>query len=417
MKWIVSLLLAGTLATGCSTIAPEKKVRKPISVTHSVTDEQFRRSLGHLLSAPTVNGNNVIKLENGDQIFPAMLAAIRKAQHSITFENYIWNSGKVSDSFIEALTERARAGVKVHALIDSKGSKSLSSADRSRLREAGAQLVSYNSFNLFRPFGLNHRTHRKLLVVDGRFGFAGGVCLRDDWAGNGDQPKHWRDLHFAIEGPVVAEIQTVFMENWLQAHSEILHGDDYFPKLEPAGEMSAHFFRSGPRDSAENARISYLYAIDAARTNIRLAHAYFVPGKRIIEALLRARQRGVEIQIIVPAKNDNFVVNKASRSRWGELLKAGVKFFEYQPSYYHCKVMIVDDAWVTLGSVNLDERSLRFNDEANLNVLSPTLAHQLTQTFDSDKSKCRTLTEKNYKRRNFVGKVSDRFFGIFGSQL
>jgi cardiolipin synthase len=207
------------------------------------------------------------------------------------------------------------------------------------------------------------------------------------------------------------------MENWLQARSEVLHGDDYFPKVEPVGSMPAQFFRSGPRDAAENARISYLMSIGAARTNIRMAHVYFVPSKVVLEALLKARQRGVKVEVIVPGKVDNIATDKASRSRWGKLLKSGVKFYEYQPSYYHCKIMIVDDAWVTAGSVNFDERSFRLNDEANLNVLSRELAAQLTESFERDKTRCRVLTERHYKRRGWYGRFWEQFFALFRSQL
>jgi cardiolipin synthase A/B len=411
------MLLVGLLVTGgCSTLAPEKQIDKPIDVGYSVTDEEFSRSIGHVLSAPVVDGNNVIELLNGDQIFPAMIAAITNAKKSITLEMYIWSSGEVSRLFINALTERARAGVKVHLLVDATGSSKLKRADREELREAGAEVVSYNSFHLLRPFGLNHRTHRKMMVVDGRIGFAGGVCLSDDWSGNAE-PGHWRDTHFAIEGPVVAQIQGVFMENWLQAQSEVLHGEDYFPKLDSSGSMPAQFFRSGPRDAAEHARLSYLMAIGAARTNIRLAHVYFAPSKVVLEALLEARKRGVEIEVIVPGKVDNFVVDKASRSRWGQLLKAGVKFYEYQPTLFHCKIMVVDDSWITAGSVNFDERSFRVNDEANLNVWSRELAAKLIQTFEKDKTQCRELSENNFKRRNWCGRAFEQFFGLFRSQL
>jgi cardiolipin synthase len=410
-------LLVGLLVTGgCSTLAPEKQIRKPIQANYSVRDPQFARSIGHVLSAPMVEGNNVIELLNGDQIFPAMLAAIRKAEKSITLETYIWSSGKVSASFIEVLTERARAGVKVQVLVDATGSARLSKADRALLTEAGVELSNYNPLHLLRPFGLNHRTHRKTMVVDGRIGFIGGVCLSDDWAGNAE-PGRWRDTHFGVEGPVVAQIQAVFTENWLQARSEVLHGNDYFPKLEPAGGMTAQCFRSGPRDAAENARMSYLLAIAAARTNIRLAHVYFAPGNVVVEALLQARKRNVDVEVIVPGKVDNVVVDKASRSRWGKLLKAGVKFYEYQPTMYHCKIMVVDDIWVTAGSVNFDERSFRINDEANLNVLDQGLALKLTETFEADKAKSRRLTEKNFKRRSWFGRGMEQFFGLFRSQL
>jgi cardiolipin synthase A/B len=207
------------------------------------------------------------------------------------------------------------------------------------------------------------------------------------------------------------------MDNWVQARSAVLHGEDYFPALEPAGTMTAQFFRSGPKDSAENARISYLFAIAAARKSIRLAHAYFVPDSLAIDALVAARKRGVKVEIIVPDKIDNFLVKKASRSRWGKLLDAGAEFYEYQPTLYHCKIMIVDDVWVTVGSVNFDERSFHANDEANLNVLSPDFAKEMIESFDADKAQSIRLTAKDFKRRNIFSKAFEEFVGLFRSEL
>jgi cardiolipin synthase len=216
-----------------------------------------------------------------------------------------------------------------------------------------------------------------------------------------------------VEGPVVGQIQGVFTENWLQARSEVLHGDEYFPSPADAGAMLAQCFQTGPHNSPESARLAYLFSIAAARKHIRLAHAYFVPDALATKALVEARRRGVRIEIIVPGKSDNAVVAKAARSRWGILLKAGVEMYEYQPTLYHCKIMIVDDAWVSVGSVNFDERSFRYNDEANLNVLNQELAAQLIRSFEADKSLSHRLTIDNFDRRNFVSKAFDQFVGLF----
>lgn len=422
---LACLVLAGSL--GCSTVtskvtSPEKEIRWRVKADYSVKDLEFRNSMSQLLGAPLVEGNNVVALLNGDQIFPAMLAAIRGAEKSITLESYIWSSGEVSSQFVEALAERARAGVKVHIIADMLGSLKLKKADVDRMTEAGAKFARYNPpivFNLSLPFKLfrmNHRTHRKLLVVDGRVGFIGGVCLSDSWLGNAE-PGHWRDTHFRVEGPVVAQMQGVFAENWLEARSEVLHGRDYFPELKPAGTMAAQCFASGPKDRAEQARLSYLLSMAAAQKNIRLAQAYFVPGKLAIETMLAARRRGVKIEVLVPAKTDLFVVRSASRSRWGELLAAGVEFYEYQPTLYHCKILIVDDTWASVGSVNFDEQSFRHNDESNLNVLDPNFAAELIKIFEDDKSKSRQLTKSDFKRRSWFTKFFDRLFGVFHADL
>jgi cardiolipin synthase len=407
-----TLPLVLLLSAGCSTFAPEKRIRQSIRADYSVTDPQFANSISHLLNAPLVPGNDVVELLNGDQAFEAMLDAIHRAQKTVTLEQYIWSSGKVTTRFVNALSERARAGVKVHIIIDAAGSLAFKRSDVQALRDAGAQLVRYNLPHVLRIFGTNHRTHRKLLVVDGRIGFIGGICISDAWAGNAEPPQ-WRDTHFRVEGPVVGQIQGVFTVNWLQARSDVLHGEDYFPPPAHAGSMLAQCFQTGPHESPETARLAYLFSMAAARKHIRLAHAYFVPNALATKTLVEARRRGVRIEIIVPAKSDNAVVAKAARSRWGKLLEAGVEIYEYQPTLYHCKIMIVDDAWVSVGSVNFDERSFRYNDEANLNVLNQELAAELIESFEADKALSRRLTIDNFDRRNFVSKSIDQFVGLF----
>ena len=370
-----------------------------------------------LLGPPLLEGNTVRVLSNGDQIFPAMLEAIHGAERTITIEQYIWSPGKVSAQFVEALSERARAGVKVHIIVDGIGSMKLTKADLKPLLDAGAEFVRFNSPGWFRWFKVHHRTHRKLMVVDGKIGFTGGVCMSDEWLGNAESREAWRDVHFRVEGPVVAQMQAAFMDNWIETRSELLDGVEYFGEDRRIGEVKVQCFKSGPTDGAENARLGYLLSIAAARKSIRLAHAYFVPDDAAVEALLEARRRGVQIEVIVPAKTDAEIVGQASRSRWGKLLEAGVAFYEYQPSLYHLKVMIVDDAWVTSGSVNFDERSFRMNDEANLNVQDPELAARLVQVLEEDKKKSRHLTAEDFNRRPWLVRCWESFIGLFHSQL
>jgi cardiolipin synthase len=231
------------------------------------------------------------------------------------------------------------------------------------------------------------------------------------------EPPRWRETHFRIEGPAVRQMQAAFIDNWLQVRSEVLHGAEYFPHVKPAGTAKAQVFKSGPRDGAEHARLVYLFSIGAARRHIRLAHSYFVPNDLLTKALVDARRRGVKIEVIVPRDIDHFAVERAARSRWGELIEAGVEFYEYEPTLYHLKIMIVDDVWVTAGSVNVDERSFRINDEANLNVLDREFAAKLIRSFENDRSKSRRLSARDFKRRNWFSKFCDRFFGLFESQL
>ncbi len=399
-------------------VTSAKKVGKLIETTYSVSDPAFRETMGNLVGPAFTSGNRVQELLNGDQIFPAMLKAIQQATNSITFENYIWESGEVGTKFVEALVERAKAGVKVHAIVDGMGTLKLDDEDIDKMKAAGIHFVKMGRDKWYKlKLSLNHRTHRKLLVVDGRIGFTGGVCIGDKWMGDGDKKDHWRDTHFRLEGPAVKQMQGIFAENWLLTTSEVLQGPKYFPETESSGASLVQCFKSGPKDGEENARLVHLLAIAAARKNIRLSHAYFVPDDLSMDQLIAAKKRGVKIEIIVPFKNDSQIGKAASRSRWDKLAEAGIEFFEYTPSLYHCKVMIVDDVFVSAGSVNFDNRSFRLNDEANFNVLDEKFTEAQIKVFEDDKAKSSPLTAATLKNRPWYSKLADHSAGILRSQL
>jgi len=394
-------------------------IAEPMELNYGPDDPGFADSLGPLLSAEFTSGNRAELLANGDGFFPPMLAAIATAKHSITLETYIWSSGKISDQFIAALTERARNGVKVHVMVDGMGILKFSDADQRKLLDAGVEFVVYAREHWWdiKP-DINHRTHRKLLIIDGRIGFTGGMCVDDRWLGNGATPEVWRETQIRLEGPVVRQMQAVFITNWLQTTGRMLIGTDYFPPGQPLlpGKL-AQCYQSGPSDHPENARISYLLAIASARKSIRIAHAYFVPDDLAIEMILQARQRGVEVQVVVPAINDSRFGRAASRSRWGKLLAAGVEFYRYEPAMYHCKIMIVDDNFLTIGSVNFDNRSFGINDEVNVNILDHEIARQGLAQFESDLRQSSPLTLEEFEGRPGWQKLLDHFCGIFRSQL
>jgi cardiolipin synthase A/B len=413
--WLLCLILAApALREGA---AVEKIIRFPIETDYSVTNAVFLDSITHHLRAPLAEGNKIKELINGVEIFPAMLEAIRGASNSITFENFVWRSGELSDQFIEALSERARAGVKVHCIVDSFGAFKFKRADRNRLREAGVELKIFNQIWPWNCWEWNHRTHRKSLVVDGRTGFIGGICIADEWLGDADYYRRWRDTEYRIEGPVVGQLQGVFMDNWMRCTSQVLHGTNYFPRLEPVGQSIAQCFKSGPADGAENARLLYLYSIAAARKTIRIAHSYFVPDNLAIDMLVAAAKRGVRIEIITPGIIDWNIVRRAARSRWNRLLDAGVTFYEYQPARYHCKVMIVDDVWVTCGSINFDDRSFRINGEGNINIYDPIFALRQVEIFERDKERSVRIEREMFRKRPWYMKRIEHFWGLFRGLL
>jgi cardiolipin synthase len=345
-----------------------------------------------------------------------MLKAIQGATNNVMFENYLWSSGSLSDQFIAALTERARAGVDVRIIVDSFGSE-MDGDDVDKLRDGGAKFVFYNP-----PFPhfihrLNFRDHRKILIVDGAIGFCGGACISDAWKGHAQNSELWRDTHFMVEGPLVGQLQGVFAANWLKIEGEMLFGENFFPTLAPRGDCVAQAFKSSPEGARETARLVYLSAIAGSRHNIRIAQSYFVPDDLSIEALIDACHRGVRVEIITPSHIDAGAVRRASRSLWPQLLRAGVIFYEYGPAMYHCKIMIVDDYFVTAGSVNFDERSFHINDESNINVLDHALAAQLVADFERDKAQSTEMTERRMKRTAWHKRAYEWFAGLFRSQM
>ena len=399
-------------------ITSARIVRHPVVLGHGPSHPVFADSLGPLVGADFLEGNNSRALINGERFFPVMLDAIREAKKSVTLETYIWSSGKISDQFIEALTESAKKGVKVHVLADGMGTLKLSKEDRERLKDGGVNFLIYGREHWYdiKP-NINHRTHRKILVIDGRVGFTGGMCIDDHWLGDADSEKVWRETQVRLEGPAVRQMQATFAANWLQTAGDVLTGPDYFPKSEPAGDVLAQVYRSGPNENPENARIAYFMAIASARKSIRIANAYFVPDDLAIDMLIRARQRGVSVQVILPAINDSKIGRAASRSRWGKLLEAGVEIHQYLPAMFHCKVMIVDDVFVTVGSVNFDNRSFAINDELAVNLIDASAARELLRSFSQDLKRSRQVTIEEYRSRPLHIKAFDRACGLLRSQL
>jgi cardiolipin synthase len=265
---------------------------------------------------------------------------------------------------------------------------------------------------------MNNRTHRKILVVDGRIGYTGGVGIGDEWRGDARNPGEWRDTHFRLEGPAVAQMQAAFMENWIEVTGEVLHGAEYFPELAKAGSSLAQFFVSSPGGGGESAQLLYLMSIAAAARSIQLSAAYFVPDNNEVRQLVAARKRGVRVQIIVPGPvTDSSLVRRASRSTWGELLRAGVEIYEYQPTFFHVKVMSVDGVWVSVGSTNFDSRSFSTNDEANLNVYDRGFAEAQERIFAADLARSRRITLEEWQGRPLAERLWEHASGLFSSQL
>ncbi|PPU57582.1 cardiolipin synthase B [Xanthomonas codiaei] len=397
---------------------PEKKLQHIPKHLYDVADPQFKREMSVLLGPAILPGNRIDVLNNGHEIFPAMLAAIRSAQHTITFETYIYWSGEIGREFSDALSERARAGVAVRVTIDWGGSLKMDHALVDTMTEAGVEVHRYRPLAWYSLHRVNNRTHRKLLVIDGRIGFTGGVGVADQWMGDAQDPEHWRDTHYRIEGPVVAQVQTAFNDNWIKTTGRVVNGAHYYPALDAAGDSDAQLFVASPAGGSESMHLMYLVAIAAARSTIDLAAAYFVPDALITRSLLEARGRGVAIRVLLPGKHiDAVSVRLASKASWEPLLQAGIEIHEYQPTMLHTKLLIIDGLLVSVGSTNFDIRSFRLNDEASLNVYDRALAARMTEVFERDLQRAERYTLQRWLARPLRQKLGEKLVFPFRSQV
>ena len=409
---LVACLVIVNFTTG------EKKIDRHVERMYSLDDPQFAHELGVLLGPAFVGGNTAKALLNGDEIFPPMLQAIREAKASITFETYIYWSGDIGRQFATALVEAAQRGVKCHVLLDWVGSVKMDSVLINQMTAAGIQVQRFHPPHWSNLARLNNRTHRKLLVVDGRIGFTGGVGIATAWTGHAQDPAHWRDTHFQIGGPAVAQMQSVFLDNWVKVTGQALHGVAYFPPITEQGSMAAQMFSSSPSGGSESMQLMYLFSITAAAKSIDLSAAYFVPDDLMRTALVDAMRRGVKVRVIVPGAHiDSETVRSASRATWGPLLLAGASIAEYEPTMYHCKVMIVDGLLTSVGSTNFDNRSFRLNDEATLNILDAAFARQQTDSFNADLAKSRIIDFVAWANRPWTEKFAEHWSRLIASQL
>jgi cardiolipin synthase A/B len=421
LVWIIAGAIVATLAVvvlASNLRTPEENIQHQVHHLYGVVDPQFEREMGTLLGPAILQGNQITALQNGDEIFPAMLKAIRAAQYTITFETYIYWSGKTGEEFARALGERARAGIKVNLMLDWLGSEKITPQLLTQMKEAGIEVERYHPLQWFSLGKLNNRTHRKVLIVDGKTAFTGGVGIADQWTGHAQDPDHWRDMHFLVEGPVVAQFQSAFLDNWIKTTGRVLNGDTYFPKLPSPGEMKMHLFVSSPAGGSESMRLMYLMAITAAEHSIDIEAAYFIPDELMSRELIKARTRGVRIRVLLPDKHiDSETVRIATKRAWGPLLRSGVEIHEYDPTMLHCKMLIFDHFMVSVGSTNFDMRSFELNDEASLNVYDAQFAQRMTAVFEEDLNASTPYDYLRWQQRPWMEKLAEVVLIPIRSQL
>ena len=389
-----------------------------LSQRTSVHDADFLYTIQSTCQAALHHGNRVTVFTNGPAFYPAMLEAIRGARRSINMECYIFQHGRVGRQFIDALSERARNGVNVTIVIDAIGSFSMWGRPAARLRAAGCRLMSYQALRWYSLHRINNRTHRELLVVDGEVAFVGGAGIADWWAfPEGRRRQPWRETMARIEGPIVAALQGVTAENWLECCGEILTGPDYFPSLTPRGETTAFVVKSSPSDRATASRVSFQLLIEGADHTVRMGTPYFLPDRAFRKSLVMMAGRGVHITVIVPGPHtDQHWVRLASRRMWGQLLRAGVRIFEYRPSMMHAKTLIVDELWSVMGTTNIDNRSFEHNDEVNVAMRDPAVAARLLQDYERDLGVSDEITLERWLRRPIWEKIVGPFIWILERQ-
>jgi cardiolipin synthase len=380
-----------------------------------IGEPSFFPTIEGLTDAPITGGNKIEILQNGDNLFPAMLRDIKNAKETITFAQYLFKDGQLANELMQSFAERCRAGVQGLLLLDSHGSSEVSDALVSLVTTAGCKLEFFRRVRapqVILPWKLlqyNYRNHRRILVIDGRIGFTGGYGIADKWLGDGRTEDHWRETNLRIEGPAVKFLQAGFAESWLEATGALIGGDGFFPPLQARGKMPAQVVKSSPVGGSFQNYLLYLLSINSAKKSILISNPYFIPDDRMIDALLQAAQRGVKVNVLVPGKIDHKITYRASRRNYGRMLLGGIAIWEYMPALLHSKTMVVDGVWATVGSTNFDNRSFALNEELNLTLYDRTLAGELEQAFWQDVKFARKVTYEEWQERG----LKEKFFELF----
>ncbi len=403
-------LLVLTVLAGCATSYGKRTVYE-YQPSYGVASPEFRHML-EVQVGGLPGGNRAELLNNGDAFFPAILEAIGAAKASVNIELYIFAEGAVAERFVGALCAKAREGVEVRVLVDSVGERLGKLGET--LKECGVNFQVYKPHKIFSIAKTGDRTHRKIITVDGRIGFTGGLAIDDRWAGDARNPGEWRDTVVRVEGPVVLGLQQVFLEDWLYTTGEVLDGPRQFPVAEPVGDVRARPVASSRTSQLSMAKLHYYMPLQAARDHVWIENAYFLPDKDIRAALCAAARRGVDVRVVVPGEHiDIKAVRYAAREMYEELLGAGVKIYEYRPTMIHCKVMVVDGVWSSIGSMNFTSRSMKANAEANIAIYDAAFAARVRAVIDADIALSEQVLLEQWRKRGSGEKTKEWFYGLY----
>lgn len=425
MRWRTTSVSMAVASSGIALVALQAAKHRRIAALGytfpecpEVTDPAFERLLEATVGSPVTGGNVVTVLRNGARIFPAMLDAISGAERTIDFLTYVYWAGSIADDFVVALEERARAGVEVNVLLDAVGAAKMDRSQTARLQEAGATVAWFRPPRWYTLHKLDNRTHRKILVVDGTVGFTGGVGIAEEWTGDCEDMGHWRDTHLRLEGPAVRGLYSGFLENWAEATRAVRAGA-HLPDLSPSTDgIRAHVTRSSASPGGTEAELLLHLAASAARSRLWVTSAYFAPPAALIDALIDAAQRGVDVRVLVNgAAGDKEVVRQAGRRSYQRLLDGGVRVFEYQRTMLHAKTITVDRAWATVGSINMDNRSNTINDELNVSVFDESVVGELDTAFANDLADSEEIEPHRWSNRSPVTRLKEMAAGTVRAKL
>ena len=377
----------------------------------------FVHSAATFLNVPILRGGRAEILQNGDRFYSAMLEAIGGAKDTVNFEVYIFDSDETGRRFIDAFTERARAGVEVRLLLDWFGSIRLKRADRRELRDAGVRLEFFRPFALRNLVRMYRRTHRRAIVIDGKVGFTGGAAISDKWRGDTRNPKEWRDSMTRVTGALVIGVQSAFAANWVYCCGEVIAGPRFYPLTEDGGPACGLSVVSSPSDAQQPIRLLFWLSFINAQRRLWIASSYFIPDEQLRKAVESRARAGVDVRILVPGNHtDAIPVQYAGRGYYEELLEAGVRIFEYQASMMHAKTVLVDDGWTLVGSANMDERSMEINEENLLGIAESGFARAVVEGIELDLTRSKEISLDAWRRRPIYHRVLEKVAKILIEQ-
>jgi cardiolipin synthase A/B len=416
--WAVVIIAVVLVVMAVILWSVKRRARLHLHLEQSQDMHEILHSIAGLTQSTVLPGNSFTLLQNG-AFFESLFADLAKAKSSINLETFLAKEGEVTRNVASLLTEKARQGVPVRLTLDGSGGKHFGKDQIKQMRDAGAHVCRYHPFNIAGLGRINNRTHRKIVVIDGRIGYVGGHCLVDTWLGTAQDKKHFRDITARVEGPVVAQLQSAFIDNWVEETGAVFGGDEYFPRLQPCGEIEGHVVWVTPQGAPSTMKILYYMAIQSAKKSVTIQNPYFLPDPDARKALLEAVKRGVRVRIMMPSDSasDSPFVQHASHHHFGTLLKGGVRIFEYGRTLLHQKVITVDGCWSAVGSTNFDDRSFEINDEVAVVMHGLEMAEQLEAAFEKDLEHAEERKFEEWTKRPVMHKLRDGASFLFNEQL